>query len=78
MNVKTSFYPIDTEEGAALLSQNSQFQWFSQPTYFYPMALCLFSSLGEVGDFQLIPFVCLGIILTHLCYGVSSVSDLAR
>ncbi len=32
-----SYPPLETEKGVPLLSQNRQFQWFSNPTFIYPM-----------------------------------------
>ena len=37
MKIAISFPPLESEKGVPLLSQNRQFQWFSDPTYIYPM-----------------------------------------
>lgn len=37
MKVSISYPPIETAKGAALLSQNRQFQYFNEPTYIYPV-----------------------------------------
>jgi anaerobic magnesium-protoporphyrin IX monomethyl ester cyclase len=37
MKISISYPPLDSEKGTPLLSQNRQFQWFSDPTYIYPM-----------------------------------------
>lgn len=37
MKVSISYPPIESAKGVPLLSQNRQFQWFSDPTYIYPM-----------------------------------------
>ncbi|MCX6000369.1 MAG: cobalamin-dependent protein, partial [Chloroflexi bacterium] len=37
MKVSISYPPITSPKGIPLLSQNRQFQWFSHPTYIYPM-----------------------------------------
>jgi len=37
MKIAISFPPLESEKGTPLLSQNRQFQWFSSPTYIYPM-----------------------------------------
>lgn len=37
MKISISYPPINSEKGVPLLSQNRQFQWFSEPTYIYPM-----------------------------------------
>jgi len=35
--ISISFPPLESKKGTPLLSQNRQFQWFSDPTYIYPM-----------------------------------------
>lgn len=37
MKILVGYVPIISEKGVPLLSQNRQFQWFSRPTYIYPM-----------------------------------------
>ena len=37
MKISISYPPIESPKGVPLLSQNRQFQWFSQPTYIYPI-----------------------------------------
>lgn len=37
MKIAISFPPLESSKGVPLLSQNRQFQWFSDPTYIYPM-----------------------------------------
>ena len=37
MKIAISYPPLDSKKGTPLLSQNRQFQWFSDPTYIYPM-----------------------------------------
>lgn len=37
MKVSISYPPIPTDKGSPLLSQNRQFQYFSEPTYIYPV-----------------------------------------
>ncbi|MFA6194030.1 MAG: radical SAM protein [Parcubacteria group bacterium] len=37
MKIAISYPPLNSEKGTPLLSQNRQFQWFSDPTYIYPM-----------------------------------------
>jgi len=37
MKVSISYPPLLTAKGVPLLSQNRQFQWFSEPTYIYPV-----------------------------------------
>ena len=37
MKVVISYPPLESDKGAATLGQNRQFQWFSNPSYIYPM-----------------------------------------
>jgi radical SAM superfamily enzyme YgiQ (UPF0313 family) len=37
MKITISYPPLESQKGIPLLSQNRQFQWFSSPTYIYPM-----------------------------------------
>jgi len=37
MKISISYPPLENDKGVPLLSQNRQFQWFSDPTYIYPM-----------------------------------------
>ena len=37
MNLSISYPPLESGKGVALLTQNRQFQWFTNPTYIYPM-----------------------------------------
>src|SRR3990170_2586004 len=37
LKVSISYPPLESEKGIPLLGQNRQFQWFSEPTYIYPM-----------------------------------------
>ena len=37
MRVAIAYPPLPSEKGAALLTQNRQFQWFSRPTYIFPV-----------------------------------------
>lgn len=37
MRVAIAYPPLISDKGVPLLSQNRQFQWFSRPTYIYPM-----------------------------------------
>ncbi len=37
MKVSISYPPLESGKGVALLSQNRQFQWFTNPTYIYPV-----------------------------------------
>ena len=37
LKISISYPPLESKKGTPLLSQNRQFQWFSDPTYIYPM-----------------------------------------
>ena len=37
MKVAIAYPPLKSEKGVALLTQNRQFQWFSRPTYIFPV-----------------------------------------
>ena len=37
LKIAISFPPLESSKGVPLLSQNRQFQWFSDPTYIYPV-----------------------------------------
>jgi anaerobic magnesium-protoporphyrin IX monomethyl ester cyclase len=37
MKISISYPPLDSKKGVAALTQNRQFQWFSSPTYIYPV-----------------------------------------
>jgi anaerobic magnesium-protoporphyrin IX monomethyl ester cyclase len=37
IKISISFPPLESRKGTPLLSQNRQFQWFSDPTYIYPV-----------------------------------------
>ena len=39
MKIFIGYPPTESEKGVALLSQNRQFQWFSNPTYIFPVIL---------------------------------------
>ena len=37
MRVAIAYPPLESDRGVALLTQNRQFQWFSRPTYIFPV-----------------------------------------
>ena len=37
MRIAIAYPPLKSEKGVALLIQNRQFQWFSRPTYIFPV-----------------------------------------
>ena len=51
MTILIGYAPLPSEKGVPLLSQNRQFQWFSKPTFVYPMvpasAATLMKTLGH-------------------------------
>ena len=54
MKIVVGYVPLESDLGVPLLSQNRQFQWFSKPTYVYPMvpasAATLLASKGLQGN----------------------------
>jgi len=45
MKISISYPPLVSEKGTPLLTQNRQFQWFTNPTYIYPMVPSYAASL---------------------------------
>ena len=41
MRIAIAYPPLPSDKGVPLLSQNRQFQWFSRPTYIYPVVPAL-------------------------------------
>ena len=39
MKIFVGYPPLQSKKGVALLSQNRQFQWFSNPSYLFPVVL---------------------------------------
>ena len=37
MRIAIAYPPLRSGKGVALLTQNRQFQWFSRPTYIFPV-----------------------------------------
>ncbi|HML56379.1 MAG TPA: radical SAM protein [Solidesulfovibrio magneticus] len=56
MKVSVAYPPLSSDKGTPLLSQNRQFQWFTNPTYIYPMvpayAASLMASRGHTVTFD--------------------------
>ena len=56
MKVSVAYPPLSSDKGTPLLSQNRQFQWFTNPTYIYPMvpayAASLMASRGHAVTFD--------------------------
>ena len=54
MKISIAYPPLSTEKGVPLLSQNRQFQWFSSPTYIYPMVPAYAASLLKEKGFDVV------------------------
>lgn len=56
MKISVAYPPLSSDKGTPLLSQNRQFQWFTNPTYIYPMvpsyAASLLASRGHDVSFD--------------------------
>jgi radical SAM superfamily enzyme YgiQ (UPF0313 family) len=54
MRVAISYPPLPSEHGVPLLYQNRQFQWFTEPTYIYPMVPAYAATLLKENDFEVV------------------------
>jgi len=54
MKVYISYPPIENTKGVPLLSQNRQFQWFSEPTYIYPVVPAYAASLLKEAGYDVV------------------------
>jgi radical SAM superfamily enzyme YgiQ (UPF0313 family) len=54
MKISISYPPIESEKGVPLLSQNRQFQYFSEPTYIYPMVPAYAATLLKNEGYEVI------------------------
>lgn len=54
MKISISYPPLESDKGIPLLSQNRQFQWFSEPTYIYPMIPAYAATLLKENGFKVI------------------------
>jgi anaerobic magnesium-protoporphyrin IX monomethyl ester cyclase len=54
MKISISYPPLESEKGIPLLSQNRQFQWFSNPTYIYPVVPAQAATMLKVNGFDVI------------------------
>ena len=52
LKIAISYPPLEIEKGTPLLSQNRQFQWFSDPTYIYPMIPASAATLLEKNGYE--------------------------
>jgi len=54
MKVLVGYPPTESEKGTALLSQNRQFQWFTNPTYLFPIIPASAATLLKEKGFDVI------------------------
>lgn len=54
MKISISYPPLESQKGIPLLSQNRQFQWFSNPTYIYPVVPAQAATMLKVNGFDVI------------------------
>lgn len=54
MKISISYPPLESEKGIPLLSQNRQFQWFSNPTYIYPVVPAQAATMLKANGFDVV------------------------
>ncbi|OGI28211.1 MAG: B12-binding domain-containing radical SAM protein [Candidatus Moranbacteria bacterium RIFOXYC1_FULL_44_13] len=54
IKISISYPPLESKHGTPLLSQNRQFQWFSDPTYIYPMIPASAATLLKENGYEVI------------------------
>ena len=54
MKISISYPPLESKKGTACLSQNRQFQWFSHPTYIYPVIPAYAASLLKMNNYEVL------------------------
>ncbi len=54
MRVSISYPPLESAKGVPLLAQNRQFQWFSNPTYIYPVVPAYAATLLKEDGFEVL------------------------
>lgn len=54
MKISISYPPLESSKGIPLLGQNRQFQWFSEPTYIYPMVPAYAATLLKENGFEVV------------------------
>jgi radical SAM superfamily enzyme YgiQ (UPF0313 family) len=52
MKIAISYPPLNSKKGTPLLSQNRQFQWFSDPTYIYPVIPASAATLLKANGYE--------------------------
>ena len=54
MKISISYPPLESKKGIPLLAQNRQFQWFSEPTYIYPMVPSYAATMLKENGYEVI------------------------
>lgn len=54
MKISISYPPLESEKGIPLLAQNRQFQYFSNPTYIYPMVPAYAATLLKKNGYEVL------------------------
>ena len=54
MKISISYPPLESNKGIPLLSQNRQFQWFSNPTYIYPVVPAYAATMLNKNGFDVV------------------------
>ena len=54
MKISISYPPLESDKGVPLLSQNRQFQWFSNPTYIYPVVPAHAATMLKSNGFEVL------------------------
>lgn len=54
VKIAISYPPLESGKGIPLLSQNRQFQWFSNPTYIYPVVPAYAATMLKQNGFEVI------------------------
>ena len=54
MRVAICYPPLKSEKGVALLTQNRQFQWFSRPTYIFPVVPATAATMAKAAGHEVL------------------------
>ena len=54
MKIAICYPPLPSEKGVPLLSQNRQFQWFSRPTYIFPVVPATAATMLKVAGHEVL------------------------
>ena len=52
LKISISYPPLNSAKGVPLLTQNRQFQWFSDPTYIYPVIPASAATLLKANGYE--------------------------